>query len=103
MTMLTARIDAATLTAFDSFAEGRGGRIAVLRQLVEQAARDNVDAPRVERRESAATNRVSLRFTEVENAVIEHLSRHFGLSMTIRRPTRGALELIHKPVQHTRC
>jgi hypothetical protein len=63
MTMLTARIDAATLAAFDAFAEGRGGRSVVLRQLVEQAARDNVDAPRVDRRES---------FTDVENAVLEH-------------------------------
>ena len=78
MTMLTARIDAATLAAFDSFAEGRGGRSAVLRQLVEQAARENVDAPRVERRESAATNRVSLRFTEVENAVLEHRASQRG-------------------------
>ena len=72
MTMLTARIDAATLAAFDAFAEGRGGRSVVLRQLVEQAARENVDAPRVERRESTASNRVSLRFTDVENAVLEH-------------------------------
>jgi hypothetical protein len=68
MTMLTARIDAATLAAFDTFAEGRGGRSVVLRQ----AARENVDAPRVERRESTASNRVSLRFTDVENAVLEH-------------------------------
>jgi hypothetical protein len=72
MTMLTARIDAATLAAFDAFAEGRGGRSVVLRQLVEQAARENVDAPRVDRRESTASNRVSLRFTDVENAVLEH-------------------------------
>jgi hypothetical protein len=72
MTMLTARIDVATLAAFDAFAEGRGGRSVVLRQLVEQAARENVDAPRVERRGSAASNRVSLRFTDVENTVLEH-------------------------------
>lgn len=72
MKMLTARIDATTLAAFDAFAEGRGGRSVVLRQLVEQAARENVDAPRVERRETTASNRVSLRFTDVENAVLEH-------------------------------
>ena len=70
--MLTARIDAATLAAFDSFAEGRGGRSVVLRQLIEHAARDNGEMPRVERPEGAAINRVSLRFTDVENAVLEH-------------------------------
>lgn len=72
MTMLTARIDAATLAAFDTFAEGRGGRSVVLRQMIEQAASANADAPRVDRRESVATNRVSMRFTDVENAVLEH-------------------------------
>lgn len=72
MTMLTARIDAATLAAFDAFAEARGGRSAVLRQLIEQAAHHNMDAPLIGRREGAATNRVSLRFTDVENAVIAH-------------------------------
>lgn len=70
--MLTARIDAATLAAFDRFAEGRGGRSVVLRQLVERAAFENHDKPHIERRESAATNRISLRFTDVENAVLEH-------------------------------
>jgi hypothetical protein len=99
MTMLTARIDAATLAAFDAFAEGRGGRSAVLRQLVEQAARENVDMPRVERREGKASNRVSLRFTDVENAVLEHrasqrstdrsgwikalVRRHLGLKLRV--------------------
>jgi hypothetical protein len=71
-TMLTARIDTATLAAFDAFAEGRGGRSVVLRQLVERAAYENTDAQRVERRESTATKRVSLRFTDVENTVLEH-------------------------------
>ena len=36
--MLSARIDADTLAAFDGYAEGRGGRSAVLRQLIERAA-----------------------------------------------------------------
>lgn len=70
--MLTARIDATTLAAFDAFAEGRGGRSAVLRQLIEQTTNENDDAPRVEPPESTAKNRVSLRFTDVENAVLEH-------------------------------
>lgn len=72
MAMLSARVDAATLAAFDAFAVGRGGRSAFLRQLIEQAARENGDAPYIERPEGAATKRVSLRFTEVENAVIAH-------------------------------
>jgi hypothetical protein len=72
MAMLTARIDATTLAAFDAFAEGRGGRSVVLRQLVEQAAFANADAPRVERQEDVSRNRISMRFTDVENAVLEH-------------------------------
>ena len=72
MTMLTARIDAATLAAFDGYAEGRGGRSVLLRQLIEQAARENGGASRIERSESAARKRVSMRFTDVENAVLEH-------------------------------
>ena len=71
-TMLTARVDAATLAAFDSFAEARGGRSVVLRQLVERAVTDHADAPLVEPREATPTNRVSMRFTDVEIAVLEH-------------------------------
>lgn len=72
MTMLTARVDAETLAAFDAFAVGRGGRSVLLRQMIEQVARENADVPHIERSEGAATNRISLRFTDVENAVIAH-------------------------------
>ena len=70
MTRLTARIDAAALAAFDAYAEGRGGRSAVLRQLIAQAAKANGDAPHIEPPEGAASNRISLRFTDTELAVI---------------------------------
>lgn len=72
MTRLTARIDAGTLAAFDAFAEARGGRSAVLRQLIEQATQANRDAPHIERPDGALSNRISLRFTDTENAVIAH-------------------------------
>lgn len=72
MAMLTARVDAEALAAFDAFAVGRGGRSVLLRQMIEQVAHENADAPRVERPEGTATNRVSLRFTDAENAVIQH-------------------------------
>ncbi|MGH6786186.1 MAG: hypothetical protein ACREBO_05100, partial [Novosphingobium sp.] len=72
MAMLSARVDAETLAAFDAFAVGRGGRSALLREMIEQAVRKNADVPHIERPEGAAINRVSLRFTDVENAVIAH-------------------------------
>ena len=70
--MLTARVDAETLAAFDAFAKGRGGRSAVLRHLIERTASENGDAPRLESDESVARNRISLRFTDVENDVLEY-------------------------------
>ena len=72
MKMLTARVDAQALAAFDAFAVGRGGRSVVLRQMIGHAARENADSPHVEPPEGAATNRISLRFTDVENTVLEH-------------------------------
>ena len=72
MTRLTARIDAQVLAAFDAFAQGRGGRCAVLRNLIAQAAEASWDAPHFEPPEGAASNRISLRFTDTELAVITH-------------------------------
>jgi hypothetical protein len=72
MTRLTARIDVQALAAFDAFAEGRGGRCAVLRQLIEQVAEANGGKPMFEPPDGSASNRVSLRFTETELAVITH-------------------------------
>ena len=72
MTRLTARIDAQALAAFDAFAQGRGGRCAVLRNLITQAAEANADRPRIDRPDGAASNRISLRFTDTELAVIAH-------------------------------
>lgn len=70
--MLSARIDADTLAAFDGYAEGRGGRSAVLRQLIEQAAAAHAGAPHIERPDAVASIRISLRFTDTENLVIAH-------------------------------
>lgn len=75
MKMLSARVDAQVLAAFDAFAVGRGGRSVVLRQLIETTARENADRPHVEPPEGAAAKRISLRFTDVENAVLEHRAR----------------------------
>ena len=69
---LSARIDADTLAAFDGYAEARGGRSAVLRQLIEQAAAAHGQAPHIERPDGAVSNRISLRFTDTENLVIAH-------------------------------
>ncbi len=69
---LTIRLDADALVAFDSFAVGRGGRSAVLRQMIERALEDSAGRPFIDRPEGAARNRVSLGFTDVEIAVIAH-------------------------------
>ena len=70
--MMSVRVDADALAALDSFAVGRGGRSAVLRQMIEQTLQETADRPHIDRPEGAARNRVSLRFTEVEIAVIAH-------------------------------
>ena len=70
--MLTARIDADTLAAFDGYAEARGGRSAVLRQLIEKAAAEHRDAPHIERPDGTASKRIQLSFTDTENLVIAY-------------------------------
>ncbi len=70
--MLSIRLDADALAALDSFAVGRGGRSAVVRQMIEQSVQEISDRPHIDRPDGAARNRVSLRFTDVEIAVIAH-------------------------------
>jgi hypothetical protein len=70
--MLNLRIDATLLVALDSFAVGRGSRSALVRQMVERTLQESADRPHIDRPEGAACNRISLRFTEVEIAVIAH-------------------------------
>jgi hypothetical protein len=70
--ILSVRVDTDALAALDSFAVGRGGRSALVRQMIEQTLPERVDRPHIDRPEGAARNRVSLRFTEVEIAVIAH-------------------------------
>ena len=70
--MLSVRVEAQALAAFDSFAVGRGGRSALLRQMIERTLQESADRPHIDRPEGTAHNRVSLRFTEVETVVIAH-------------------------------
>ncbi len=72
MTRLTTRIDTQALAAFDAYAQGRGGRCAVLRNLIVQTAEAIGELPHFEPPEGAASNRISLRFTDTELAVITH-------------------------------
>ena len=68
---LSIRLDAGALGALDRFAVGRGGRSALLRQMIERAVQESAGRPFIDRPEGAARNRISLRFTDVEIAVIE--------------------------------
>ncbi|MEP7350955.1 MAG: hypothetical protein ABI668_13540 [Sphingorhabdus sp.] len=70
--ILNLRIDADALVALDRFAVARGGRSALVRQMIDQAMKESVDRPFIDRPEGVARNRVSLRFTDVEIMVIEH-------------------------------
>ena len=70
--MLSVRVDADALTAFDSFAGGRGGRSALVRQMIERTLQESAGRPHIDRPEGEAHNRVSLRFTDVEIAVIAY-------------------------------
>jgi hypothetical protein len=71
MTILSVRLAADALAAFDSIAVGRGGRSVLVRQLIDQAVRGSLDRPLIDRPVGAARNRISLSFTQVEIAVIE--------------------------------
>ena len=69
---LTIRIDTEALAALDKVAVARGGRSALVRQMIEQAVKESVYRPLIDRPEGQSCNRVSLRFTNVELLVIEH-------------------------------
>lgn len=77
--MLTARVDRELLAAFDALAEGRGGRSALLRTVLQQSLRHVADAPRITPRAESAGNRVSLRFTDAETAVLDHRAADRGI------------------------
>lgn len=78
--MLSIRLDAGALTALDSFAVGRGGRSAILRQMIEQMLAENIGRPLIEPSEGSSCNRVSLRFTDAEIAVIEYRASQRSIS-----------------------
>jgi hypothetical protein len=69
--MLSVRVDADALAAFDGFAVGRGGRSVLVREMIDQAVRDSLDRPIIDRPDGPARNRISLSFTDVELSVIE--------------------------------
>lgn len=77
--MLTARVDRELLAAFDAVAEGRGGRSALLRTVLQQSLKHVADAPRIAPRADSAGNRVSLTFTDVETAVVDHRAAERGV------------------------
>ena len=77
--MLTVRIDRDLLAAFDAVAEGRGGRSALLRTMMQQAMRQVGDAPKIVPRADSASNRVSVRFTEAETAVLDLRAAQRGI------------------------
>src|SRR3546814_3795994 len=93
--MLSIRLDADALAALDSFAVGRGGRSAVVRQMIEQSVQEIADRPHIDRPDGAARTRVSLRFTDVEIAVIAHRAspRSTDRAGWIQALARGPLAL----------
>ncbi|MCH4894973.1 hypothetical protein GO308_17865 [Sphingomonas sp. SFZ2018-12] len=113
--MLTARVDRDLLAAFDALAEGRGGRSALLRSILQQALKQVADAPRIAPRADPAGNRVSLTFTSAEAAVLDHraaergvdragwikalVRRHIALKGTVDDGMRDAIAPIRMQLQ----
>src|SRR3546814_15744355 len=69
--MLTARVDRELLAAFEAVSEGRGWRSALLRTVLQQSVKHVAGAPRIAPRAGSPSNRVNLRFTDVETAVLD--------------------------------
>src|SRR3546814_17476453 len=94
--MLTARVDRELLAAFDAVAEGRGGRSALLRTVLQQSLKHVADAPRIAPRADSPSNRVHLRFTDVETAVLDHRAEQRGVDRAgwIKALVRS--HLVHK-------
>lgn len=113
--MLTARVDRGLLAAFDALAEGRGGRSALLRTVLQGALKQVADAPRVAPRAESAGNRVSLRFTDSETVAIDRraaargidragwikalVRRHLALKVNVDDGMRDALAPIQMQLQ----
>jgi len=113
--MLTMRIDRELLAAFDAIAEGRGGRSALLRSLMQQAMKQVADAPKIAPRLQGAGNRVSLRFTDAEAAVVDQraaergvdragwikalVRRHIGLKGSVDDGLRDAVAPVRMQLQ----
>ena len=70
--MLSVRVETQALAALDSFGVGRGGRSVLVRQMIERKLQESAGLSFIDRPEGAARNRVSLRFTDVEIAVIAY-------------------------------
>lgn len=77
--MLSARIDPDLLAAFDAVAEGRGGRSALLRTMLQQAVRHTASAPRIARRADVAGNRVTVSLTDAELAMLDRRAASRGI------------------------
>src|SRR3546814_10575142 len=92
--MLTARVDRELLAAFDAVAEGRGGRSALLRTVLQQSLKHVADAPRIAPRADSPSTRVNLRFTDVERSE-EHTSELQSLMRTAY-----ADFCLHKHINH---
>lgn len=65
-------VDRKALAAFDALAVARGGRSALVRQLIEQTLCEAGETARIDPQQGPATLRISLSFTDVERAMIEH-------------------------------
>ena len=70
--MIKARIDADVIAQFDAMAQGRGGRSAVVRMLIEGWIKEQGSVGLVPAREELNTRRVQISLSESEIAVIDY-------------------------------
>lgn len=76
--VMTVRVEAETLVAFDAMAEGRGGRSALFRALVDHQVEGFKTAPLIAARKETAAGRLSIRLTSPELAVLDDRAAERG-------------------------
>ena len=82
MAVINVLVERNALAAFDALAVARGGRSALVRQLIAQTLCDAGQTARIDPQQGSATVRIALFFTDVERAMIELRAAQRGTNRT---------------------
>lgn len=89
--LISLRVTAELLDAFDTLADGRGGRSAYLRTLIKEAVEEESDTPKIDLAQEKSVKRVAPGFSEAELAVIA-----FQASKSSTDPTNWIRQLVRR-------